>query len=142
MSVEENRRVVLKFIEAMTIQDYEMLADIFAEDFQWIIPARSDAMKSIVTHRSKAYSIDRMRANRVLMKDGMKLTPFAWTCEGDRVAVECEGSVVWNNGKSYNNLYHLAFVIRDGKIASLTEYCDFLYAYETNPLHDPSAKKA
>jgi ketosteroid isomerase-like protein len=141
MSVEENKKVVLQFIEYITAQDYAKLADLFAEDFQWIIPVRSEAMKAVVTHRDKAYSVERMKANRVLMKGGMKFTPFAWTAEGDRVAVECEGQVVWNNDKTYNNLYHLAFVIRDGRIKSLTEYCDYLYAYETNPLHVPSSKK-
>jgi ketosteroid isomerase-like protein len=62
--------------------------------------------------------------------------------QDDRVALEAEGTVVWNNGKVYNNLYHLAFVIRDGKLDKFTEYCDYLYAWETNPLLSKPKDKA
>lgn len=75
-----------------------------------------------------------MKANRDSMSKPLEFKPFGWTVGDDRIAVECEGHVVWNNGKEYNNLYHLLFAIRDGKIEKLTEYCDFLCAYETNPL--------
>jgi hypothetical protein len=35
----------------------------------------------------------------------------------------------------------MAFVMRDGKIDKLTEYTDFLYAWETNPLLQSLGKK-
>ncbi len=134
MSVEENKRLVLEFIDTLVQQDYDRLAGILSESFTWIIPSRSKALEKLPLRRDKTFSLERMRANRDKQKEGMRLTPFAWTAEGDRVAVEAEGTIVWENGKVYNNLYHFAFVMRGGKIESLTEYTDFLYAWETNPL--------
>ena len=134
MSVEDNKKVVREFIDCMVQQDYDKLANLLSETFEWVIPSRSTTLAKLKLSRNKAESVERMKANRVLMREGMRLTPLAWTAEGDRVAVEAEGTVVWNNGKVYNNLYHLAFVIRNGKMEKFTEYTDFLYAWETNPL--------
>jgi len=46
------------------------------------------------------------------------------TCEGDRVAVEATGRTVLANGKTYSNLYHFLFEVREGKIAASREYCN------------------
>jgi uncharacterized protein len=54
----------------------------------------------------------------------VRLTPHAWTAEGDRVAVETESYAELKNGRVYNNLYHFAFEVRDGKIQSVREYLD------------------
>jgi uncharacterized protein len=134
MSIEENKKLVLQFIECLVQQDYDRLASILSDSFTWIIPSRSTALAKLPLRRDKALSLQRMRAQRELQGEGMRLTPFAWTAEGDRVAVEAEGTITWANGKVYNNLYHFAFVMRDGRIESLTEYTDFLYAWETNPI--------
>jgi ketosteroid isomerase-like protein len=32
------------------------------------------------------------------------------------------------NGKTYQNLYHFLFVVRDGKIQSVKEYLDTMHA--------------
>lgn len=46
------------------------------------------------------------------------------TSEGDRVAIEMTGSAPLKNGKAYNNRYHLLFIVTDGKIRQMKEYCD------------------
>ena len=142
MSVEENKRVVMQFIEYMELQDYEKLASLLTETFTWVIPARAEGLKDVPKVRDKPFTVQRIKANRDLMERGMSLKPVAWTVQDDRVALEAEGTVVWNNGKVYNNLYHLAFVIRDGKLDKFTEYCDYLYAWETNPLLSKPATKS
>ena len=134
MSVEEQKQVVWAFIDVMKREDYNGLADLLAEDFQWVIPARSPTLKALTAPRNKEYSVGRMKDNRDLMAKPLHFEPIGWTIDGERVAVECEGEVVWKNGLKYNNLYHLLFVIRDGKIHKLVEYTDFLYAWETNSL--------
>ena len=54
----------------------------------------------------------------------IRLTPLAFTAEGDRVAVETESYTELKNGRVYNNLYHFLFEVRDGKIHSVKEYLD------------------
>lgn len=134
MSTEANKQVVQTFINCMQQQDYESLETLLDDEFQWVVPSRSETLAGLPLVRDKQFTLQRIRDNRVRMKEGMRLTPFAWTAEGDRVAVEAEGTIVWESGKVYNNLYHLAFVLRGGRILKFTEYCDFLYAWETNPL--------
>lgn len=142
MSAEEKKQVVLDFIEVLKQEDYEGLANLLGDDFQWVVPARSPTLKMLTEPRDKEFSVGRMKANRDLMTKPLHFEPFGWTIDGDRVAVECEGEVVWANGMEYNNLYHLLFVVRDGKIRKLVEYTDFLYAWETNPLlPNPANKK-
>jgi ketosteroid isomerase-like protein len=143
MSVEANKKLVLEFVDCLMQQDYERLAGILSDTFQWVIPVRAETLKKggMPLLRTGAFAIERMKANRDLMQGGMKFEVLEWTAEGNRVAVECEGHVVWKNGKVYNNLYHLAFVMRDGKIDKFTEYCDYMYAWETNPLLPNQATK-
>lgn len=50
-----------------------------------------------------------------------------WRVDGDREAVEFEGHIRWDNGKEYNKL--CLYLFRNGKIQSMTEYCDLLYAW-------------
>lgn len=46
------------------------------------------------------------------------------TTEGERVAIQMLGSALLTNGKTYKNRYHFLFIVRDGKIVEMTEYCD------------------
>ena len=52
------------------------------------------------------------------------------TAEADRVSVEAESIGEHASGQTYNNFYHFMFRIRDGKVASLTEYLDTELATE------------
>jgi len=46
------------------------------------------------------------------------------TCEGDRVAIESTAQTLLANGKTYSNLYHFLFVLKDGRIVACREYCN------------------
>ena len=142
MEREAAKQMVLDFIDCLKTFDYERLASLFHEDFHWVIPVRSPTLAVLTKPRDKAYAVGRMKDNIDLMSNPLEFKPFGWTIDGDRLAVECEGTVVWNNGMEYNNLYHLLFEFRDGQIVKMTEYCDFLYAWETNPLLPNPATKA
>ena len=56
--------------------------------------------------------------------DPIRLTPLAWTAEGDRVAVETESYAELVNGRVYHNFYHFVFVVRDGRIEAVKEFLD------------------
>lgn len=61
----------------------------------------------------------------------IRLTPHAFTAEGDRVAVETESYAEVKNGRVYNNHYHFLVIVRDGKIAQVKEYLDTSHTYDT-----------
>ena len=46
------------------------------------------------------------------------------TAEGDRVAVQAEGEIVYPDGKIYRNSYHNLLVIQGGLIVEGREYMD------------------
>ena len=58
------------------------------------------------------------------MKDGVTFQFENFTAEEDRVAVEFSGRAELVTGGSYNNVYHLLFHFRDGKVAHVKEYTD------------------
>ena len=57
----------------------------------------------------------------------IKLIPHEFTIQGDRVAVETESEAQTLSGKTYNNLYHFLFVIKDNKIFRVKEYLDTMH---------------
>lgn len=52
--------------------------------------------------------------------------------EADRVAMEAESNGAQNpeNGRYYNNFYHYAFTMKDGRILLFKEYQDTLHIYD------------
>jgi uncharacterized protein len=57
-------------------------------------------------------------------KDGLRFEFLSFTAEDDRVAVEFEGFSDLQTGGTYNNVYHLLFHFRDGKVCRVREYAD------------------
>jgi len=142
MSDDANRKAVWEFVHCMKEKDSRRLAEIFTEDFQWVVPARSPTLDELKTPRNKEVTLTRMKAYFDSMAAPIEFEPFGWTVDGDRLAVEFEGRINWDNGKEYNNLYHFLFEMRDGKIRRMTEYCDLLYAWETSPVIAKQAEGA
>ena len=44
------------------------------------------------------------------------------TCEGERIAIESVSSRKLTDGSDYKNIYHLLFVVRNGKIVVYHQY--------------------
>ncbi len=55
---------------------------------------------------------------------GLKITPTAWICDGERVAVEADSHMKLQDGREYRNQYHFSIQLRDGKICRIREYMD------------------
>lgn len=58
----------------------------------------------------------------------LQITPVGVTAQGERVAVEAEGTAPTRSGVLYENQYHFLFVVRDGVIVTVKEYQDTLHA--------------
>jgi ketosteroid isomerase-like protein len=57
-------------------------------------------------------------------KNGIDFRIVETTAQDDRVAVEYSGKCEMANGERYDNVYHLLFHLRDGKICRVKEYMD------------------
>jgi ketosteroid isomerase-like protein len=124
MGAEENKKVVLGFIEALTAGNLPAISNALADSATWWV-AGSFPLSGTKT---KAQFCELISGVGASTEGGLRITPKGVTAEGDRVAVEAESYAKLKNGRVYNNLYHFLFVVRDGKIQQVKEYLDTMHA--------------
>jgi len=115
---EQNKKVVLTFIEAMGNGDSAAAAPCIAED-TFTLAKGFGKFAGVRTHDTILATIG---AFKQLMPSGMEPTIISVTAEGERVVVEFEGNGTLINGESYSNQYCMVFMLRDGKIRQVNEY--------------------
>jgi len=123
---EQNKQVVIRFIEAMSSGDVATAAPCLAPDATTI--AKGFSKFAGVRHYDQIVGM--IAAFKQLVPTGLRPTIHAVTAEGDRVAVEFEGNATLANGKSYCNQYCMVFTLRDGRIKQVNEYFCTLLANE------------
>jgi ketosteroid isomerase-like protein len=124
MSSEANKQVVVDFMKYFSANDMEKALGLMAEDSTWWV-AGSFPLSGTQT---KAQFKELLAGVGGAMPGGIRLTPKAFTAEGDRVAVETESYAKHVNGKVYQNQYHFLFEVRGGKIRAVREYLDTMHA--------------
>ncbi len=130
MSTEQNKKIVAGFWEAFSRGDQQgALACLDDREFTWWI-AGSPQKFCLAGSRDKAQFAELLAGVSANTRDGIRMTPSAWTAEGERVAMEAESYAVMSSGKVYNNLYHFLHIVRDGKIRMVKEYLDTTHATE------------
>ena len=123
MSVEEdNTQLITEFMEVFSAGDVEKILGYLTDDGTWWV---GGTIEGVSGTKDKAAFGEMLSGLSSLCKGGaIKLTPKAFTAQGNRVAVETESYAELENGRIYNNLYHFVFVLRDGKIQQAKEYLD------------------
>jgi uncharacterized protein len=117
-----NKRLVAEFMEVFSTGDVDAILGYLADSATWWV---AGTMEGISGTKDKAAFRQMLTGIADSTTTGaIRLTPHAWTAEGDRVAVETESYTELKNGRVYNNLYHFVFEVRDGKIQSVREYLD------------------
>jgi carbon monoxide dehydrogenase subunit G/limonene-1,2-epoxide hydrolase len=120
---EQNKQVVLKFIEAMGCSDGA--AAVPCLDRQAFTLAKGFGKFAGVRHYDTI--VGTIDAFKKLLPTGLRPTIQSVTAEGDRVVVEFEGNGVTCDGTDYCNQYCMVFTMRDGRIRQVNEYfCNIL----------------
>ena len=119
-TVQANKAMVTRFIDAMCRGDGEALAAFYTAD--GTVWTSGSTLISGTRHASEVAEF----AGGVLQAfpDGLEFVVTGMTAEGDRVAVECYSKGRHVTGIDYRNQYHFLFECRDGKVAALREYMD------------------
>lgn len=115
---EQNKEVVLKFIDAMGRSDPATAATC-------LLPGATTLAKGFGKFagiRQHPRILATIEGFKELVPSGLSPTIHTITAEGDRVAVEFEGNATLRNGAAYNNQYCMVFTMRDGKIKHINEY--------------------
>ncbi len=115
---DDNKAVVLRFIEAMGKGDAETAATCITKD-TFTLAKGFGKFAGVREHDTILATI---AAFRDLMPDGMEPVIRSVTGEGDRVVVEFEGNGTLFNGQPYCNEYCMVFTLRDGRIVQVNEY--------------------
>jgi uncharacterized protein len=124
MGVEDNKKVVLGLLEAMSAGNLNAVSNALADSATWWV-AGNFPLSGTMT---KAKFCELFGNVGSATEGGLRLTPKGVTAEGDRVALEVESYAKLKNGRVYNNQYHFLFVVRDGKIQQVKEYLDTMHA--------------
>ncbi|MCK9504279.1 MAG: nuclear transport factor 2 family protein [Porticoccaceae bacterium] len=127
MSNTNNKEIVAAFWQAFCESDVDRaLSYLDDTDFTWWILGDPKNF-CLAGSRNKAEFAKLLTGVLDVCPNGLKMTPSAWTCEGERVAMEAE-SYGYVDGKLYNNLYHFLHIVRNGKICKVKEYLDTTHA--------------
>jgi ketosteroid isomerase-like protein len=119
-TVEANKALVYRYAQAVIEGDMETIEALQHPGVRWWVLGQG--------------TIDRARFNELVrsgliaaQKRSVKITGI--TAEGDRVAYEAEGEMVFPD-RVYRNQYHNLLIIRDGLIVEGREYMDTKAAAE------------
>lgn len=129
MSAEANKNVVLSFFENFSAGKIDAALALMADTATWWVAGKPDKFVLAGT-KTKTQFAEIVKGIGTAMPKGLRLTPKGLTAEGDRVAAEVESNGETATGKIYNNLYHILFEVRDGKIQAVREYLDTMHAKE------------
>ena len=118
----QNKATVAEFMEVFSKGNVEEILAMMDDSATWWV---AGTMEGISGTKDKAGFGEMLGGISEGCEGGaIRLTPLAWTAEGERVAVETESYAEVKNGRTYNNLYHFVFEVREGKIQSVKEFLD------------------
>ncbi len=127
----DGRTVVRAYVEAVEAGDTARIRDLFADDATWRIDAGDLPISG--TWEGRDAIIDEFLGTAMSHYEpgSVSLEITAMIAEGDRVALQWTSRAHTPSGAPYENDCLGVFTVRDGRIQSVREYMDTLYAAET-----------
>lgn len=129
MSTEGNKQVVKKLFDELAAGNLDGFFACLTPDATWHVMGKPDRF-ALAGKRNMAEMRTLLGGVAEAMKTPLTVTITAFTCEGDRAAVEAKSHADLKNGRAYRNDYHFLFEFRGGKIAAVREYMDTIHAKE------------
>ena len=130
MNIEQNKKLAADFFARFSANDIAGALDLMTDDATWWIAGKPDQLPVAGDHSKER--IARLFYNMAgQLKNGLNLTVKSSIAEGDKVALEVESHGELQNGRVYNQEYHLLITIRDGKIGAVREYLDTQHVFAT-----------
>jgi ketosteroid isomerase-like protein len=127
MSVPENKRLVLGFVEALSSGNLERVTAALADDATWWIPG---SLPVSGTHCGKKAILEDFMGRVPFRPGSVSIEVRQAIGESDCVAIEWITRARNAAGRAYENYYCYMFRLGNGKIREVREYLDTLYAKE------------
>jgi uncharacterized protein len=121
---------VERYLEAAAAGDEQTLRNAFAEDATWWLHGE---LPIAGTWKGRDAILDDFLATALGFYEpgSIEIEPTSLIVDGDHVVAEWTSRARTRTGKPYENFCIAVFTIRDGKIQSVREYMDTLYAQRT-----------
>ena|ERR1700712_1933919 len=126
MGIAQNKQLVSDFFERFGADDTAGALALMSDDATWWIAGKPD-LPGVHGLLSKAQVTKMFESMSTLFERGMRMNVKSMIAEGDKVSAEVASDGPLKDGRVYQNEYHIALSIRDGKIASVREYLDTQY---------------
>jgi ketosteroid isomerase-like protein len=129
MELNENKKIVNEFIEAMKTSNVDKLKTMITDDFSWWIIGKPEYLATAGEHDTE-YFLGFFKGTE-LFPNGAEFKTTSMISEGNKVAAEAEFKAKTVMGTDYENSYHFLFIIENGKIKRMKEYMDTYHAKVT-----------
>jgi ketosteroid isomerase-like protein len=129
MELNENKKIVTEFIEAMKTSNVDKLKTMITPDFSWWIIGKPEYLATAGEHDTD-YFLGFFKGSE-LFPNGADFKTTSMISEGNKVAAEAEFRALTAMGTNYENYYHFLFIIEDGKVKRMKEYMDTYHAKVT-----------
>jgi ketosteroid isomerase-like protein len=123
MSTEANKELAVELFARFTAGDLAGALDLLADDLTWWIAGKPGQSPAAGAH-DKTYMGRLFHRMFRELEDGLRMTVESAVAEGDQVALQVESLGKLKNGRVYDQEYHLAMTVRDGRIREVREYLD------------------
>ena len=130
MNLEETKQLAREFFACFSANDLAGALALLADDATWWIAGVPELLPAAGLRTKE--QITRLLQNMTSeLPNGLRMTVKSLVAEGDNVAAEVESYGELRNGRVYNQHYHFALTIRDGKINAVREYLDSQHVFAT-----------
>jgi len=117
MSTEANKKLAIDYFTFITTKRLEDALALLADDAKQWIQGMTSYMTKADIQKLLTWELGTFKGNPTFKVNGT-------TCEGNRVAIECELDAPLINGKRYQNKYHVLCEVEGGKLKRIMEYAD------------------
>lgn len=117
MSIENNKRIVEKFMDYFSKAKLDEAFKYLSDDAVWSLWGDNPYSGKFTKPEMKKMLLDSWQ----WFSQPVEWTPVAFTAEGNRVAVEAVSYCVTHGGYVHRGVYHNLFVIKDDKIIEIKE---------------------
>jgi uncharacterized protein len=127
----DSKSVLRLYVAAVEAGDEQTIRDLLAEDATWTLAAGNLPISGTWQGRDAILGEFLATALSHYEPGSVSLEITGMIAEGDQVALQWTSRARTRDGRSYENGCIGVFTIRDGKVQSVREYMDTLYAHDT-----------
>ncbi len=127
----DSKSILRRYVSAVEAGDEQTIRDLFADDASWTLAAGDLPIAG--TWEGREAILDEFLATALSYYEpgSVRLEITGMIAEGERVVLEWTSRARTRGGRPYANDCIGVFTIRGGKIRSVREYMDTLYAHDT-----------